>query len=74
MSSTAMITALTWIPRGAARERPVRFELSEEEYSRIRHLAALEEAGERDQKEADRKYDDSEDSEGMCMFTYPRSS
>ena len=60
--STAMITALTWIPRGAARERPVRFELSEEEYSRIKHLAALEEAGERDQKEEDRGiFDDSED-------------
>jgi periodic tryptophan protein 1 len=64
MSSTAMITALTWIPRGAARERPVRFELSEEEYSRIQRLAALEEAGERDQREADRRiFDDSEDSE-----------
>lgn len=64
MSSTAMITALTWVPRGAARERPVRFELSEEEYSRIKRLAALEESGERDQKEVDRRiYEDSEDSE-----------
>ncbi len=47
-----MITALAWVPRGAARERPVRFELSEEEYDRIRHLASLEEAGEVDADEA----------------------
>jgi periodic tryptophan protein 1 len=26
-----MISALTWIPRGAAREHPIRYELSEEE-------------------------------------------
>ena len=49
---SSMITALTWVPRGAARERPVRFELSEEEYGRIKHLAALEEAGEADAMEA----------------------
>jgi periodic tryptophan protein 1 len=38
-----MITALAWIPKGAAREKPVRFELSNEEYSRIRKLATVEE-------------------------------
>jgi hypothetical protein len=34
-----MITSLTWVPKGAARSRPVRFELSKEEYARIKNLA-----------------------------------
>jgi periodic tryptophan protein 1 len=34
-----MITSVTWIPRGVARSRPVRFELSPEEYQRIKLLA-----------------------------------
>ena len=37
-----MITSLTWIPRGAARARPVRFELSPEELERIKFLATKE--------------------------------
>lgn len=39
-----MITALTWIPRGAARQKPVRYELSPEEYSRIKNMAEAEQA------------------------------
>lgn len=37
-----MITSLTWIPKGAARTRPVRFELSAAELSRVRALAKYE--------------------------------
>ena len=40
-----MISSLSWIPRGVARSRPVRFELSAEEYDRIQGLA-LEESRE----------------------------
>ena len=40
-----MISSLAWIPRGAARSRPVRYELSAEEYGRIKALAALEQGG-----------------------------
>lgn len=36
-----MITSLTWIPKGAARTRPVRFELSAAELTRVRALAKL---------------------------------
>jgi periodic tryptophan protein 1 len=45
-----MITALTWVPKGAARAKPVRFELSQEEYARVKSLAKAEEEIE---KEAD---------------------
>ena len=38
----SMITSLAWIPRGAPRSRPIRFELSAEEYDRVRDLAAKE--------------------------------
>jgi periodic tryptophan protein 1 len=34
-----MISALAWIPKGASRSKPVRFELSEEEVHRIENLA-----------------------------------
>lgn len=34
-----MISALTWIPRGAARAHPVRFELSADEVKRIETIA-----------------------------------
>jgi hypothetical protein len=34
-----MISALAWIPKGASRSKPVRFELSEEEVQRIETLA-----------------------------------
>lgn len=34
-----MITSVTWVPKGASRSRPVRFELSKEEYQRIKNLA-----------------------------------
>jgi periodic tryptophan protein 1 len=37
-----MITSVAWIPRGVARARPVRFELSPEEYQRIKTLAKEE--------------------------------
>lgn len=48
-----MITALTWVPRGAARLKPVRFELSQEEYSRIKSLAKVEEQIEKEANEND---------------------
>ena len=48
-----MITALTWVPRGAARLKPVRFELSQEEYSRIKSLAKIEEQIEKEANEND---------------------
>jgi hypothetical protein len=38
----AMISCLSWVPKGAAREKPVRFELSADEYSRIQLLAKAE--------------------------------
>lgn len=37
-----MITSVAWIPRGVARARPVRFEISPEEYQRIKVLAQEE--------------------------------
>lgn len=37
-----MITSLSWIPRGAARQRPIRYELTPEEYQRVRSLAKQE--------------------------------
>jgi hypothetical protein len=42
-----MITALTWVPKGAARVKPVRFELSQDEYARIKLLAKAEEESEK---------------------------
>lgn len=35
-----MITSVAWVPRGAARERPVRYELSRDEYNKVRELEA----------------------------------
>lgn len=43
-----MITSVSWIPKGVARSRPVKFELSAEEYQRIKSLA--EEEQERQQE------------------------
>eukprot|EP01034_Spumella_vulgaris_P024537 gene24537-30895_t len=43
-----MITALAWVPKGAARSRPVRFELSSDEYARIKALADQEEIKEKE--------------------------
>ena len=43
-----MITSICWIPRGAARQRPVRYELTAEEYQRVKELAKKEEAREHD--------------------------
>ena len=37
-----MISSLTWIPRGAARSHPVKFELSPEELENIKKLAEKE--------------------------------
>lgn len=34
-----MISALAWIPKGASRSKPIRFELSQEEVERIEKLA-----------------------------------
>ena len=48
-----MITALTWVPKGAARVKPVRFELSQEEYARIKLLAKAEEDIEKDNKDTE---------------------
>lgn len=42
-----MITSLTWIPRGAARSRPARYEITPEEFKRIKQLAD-EESGNQD--------------------------
>lgn len=46
-----MIPALCWIPRGAARERPVKFEISADEMARVRRLAGEEAAIEREMEE-----------------------
>lgn len=46
-----MITSLSWIPRGAARSRPVRYELSQEEYIRVKQLASQEENELNDEEE-----------------------
>lgn len=51
-----MITSLSWIPRGAARQRPVRYELTPEEYQRVRSLAKKE-AGEQDDTDAMKRTD-----------------
>lgn len=48
-----MITALTWVPKGAARVKPVRFELSQEEYARIKSLAKVEEQMEKEENDND---------------------
>lgn len=41
----SLITSLSWIPKGAARKHPVRFELSPHEYLRIKRKAKEEEEG-----------------------------
>jgi periodic tryptophan protein 1 len=38
-----MITALSWIPKGAARSRPAKYEITPAEYDRIKELARVEE-------------------------------
>lgn len=48
-----MITALTWVPKGAARAKPVRFELSQEEYARVKSLAKVEEQIEKEAADND---------------------
>ena len=37
-----MITSLAWIPQGMARRQPVRFELSQDEYRRIKQMQRYE--------------------------------
>ena len=49
-----MITAISWIPRGAARARPVRFELNQEDLDRIKQLAAKEKADVQEDEERSR--------------------
>jgi periodic tryptophan protein 1 len=34
----SIIPCLTWVPKGAARERPVRYELSRDEYAKVKEL------------------------------------
>jgi periodic tryptophan protein 1 len=51
-----MITSMQWIPCGAARARPVRFELTQEDYDRVKSLAAKE--------KADAKAEDEEEYQG----------
>jgi hypothetical protein len=34
-----MITSIQWIPRGCAKHKPLRFELSPEEYNKISLIA-----------------------------------
>jgi hypothetical protein len=46
-----MITSLSWIPRGAARAHPVRFEFSAEEIERVKRLAAMEAKLEQQERE-----------------------
>ena len=36
----SMITCVAWVPKGAARERPVRYELSRDEYKKVKELEA----------------------------------
>jgi hypothetical protein len=61
-----MITALSWVPKGVARARPARFELSTEEYTRIKALAAKEEsdAVEAAKEEADEDEEEEDEDEG----------
>ena len=61
-----MITALTWVPKGAARVKPVRFELSQEEYARIKLLAKAEEETEKETEES-AKTDDGEISTELAL-------
>ena len=62
----SMITSLAWVPRGAARQRPIRFELNAEEYERVKLLAkqeleAKKEAGEADEEDdGDDGYEDND--------------
>jgi periodic tryptophan protein 1 len=57
-----MISSVSWIPRGSARSRPVRFELSEEEFHRIQSLAAEEES------ELKNDLEEEEEEEGSVML------
>lgn len=50
-----MITSLSWVPRGVARQRPIRYELTPEEYQRVRSLAQEEEKQNRDEEEEDKQ-------------------
>lgn len=61
-----MISSLAIIPKGAARARPVRFELGEEEYRRITELAEEEAAEECAQQNA-LEEDDEGDEEGGIL-------
>ena len=62
----SMITSLAWIPRGAARQRPIRFELNAEEYERVKSLAKEELKAKKDAGEADDEgvEDDDHEQEG----------
>ena len=63
-----MITALTWVPKGAARVKPVRFELSQEEYARIKLLAKAEEEIETENKDAEALEDDDAEPSDTLMI------
>ncbi len=59
----AMITSLAWVPKGAARARPLRYEISPEEYKRVKAVAKLEqgELAEEDADDAEDADDDDDD-------------
>ena len=57
----SMITSLAWIPRGAARQRPIRFELNAEEYERVKLLAKQELMAKKDAGEAVEEEGDEDD-------------
>lgn len=45
MSNSALaVTAITWIPRGSARQRPVRFELTSEDVSKLTAKAYVDDS------------------------------
>ena len=68
-----MISSVTWIPRGAARSRPVKYELSAAEFARVQELARLEGESEEAQEAAesgsddDSKGEEAEDAEGESL-------
>ena len=38
----SMITSVAWVPKGAARERPVRYELSRDEFKKVKAISSGE--------------------------------
>jgi periodic tryptophan protein 1 len=69
-----MIPALCWIPRGAARERPVKFEISAEEMARVRGLASDEAEIEKEMEEGAATAEFADLPPGLNMDKYDDSS